>query len=274
MEALISFINYLLPFLYLVVVYVYAHHFFVRRGHFEPFLSHGLFALLGIHFLEILLRMLHMERFPLANSAEAATALAFALSLMYAFLEWRIGVKTTGWFVLIIALMLQIYSSFFITIEANVPDFFSNPFFVFHTSSVMLGYAALFISGLYGMMFLMLFYQMKSGGFGLFYQKLPPLDTLGEMCGKTITPGFILLTLGITMGIYWRMQSFPEDSHFDPKVVFAYGIWVYYLILALGWLAKKVTGKRLAYGSLAGFVLILINYVLIRVVVDSFHNFG
>ncbi|HQV34328.1 MAG TPA: cytochrome c biogenesis protein CcsA, partial [Calditrichia bacterium] len=144
----------------------------------------------------------------------------------------------------------------------------------FHTTSVLLGYTAFFVAAFFGVLYLLLHYQIKTAGFGIVFRRMPPLETLGEMCGKAIIPGFILLSSGILMGIYWRNASFPDDPHFDPKVVLTYAIWVYYLLLALGRLSRRLSGKLLAYGTLIGFVLITLNYLVIRFVVSSFHNFG
>jgi ABC-type transport system involved in cytochrome c biogenesis permease subunit len=122
MEFIISFLNTLLPMLYVVTTFLYGFNFFRD----EPFAEKSMGIILRItvflHFIEVVLRWLCYDHFPLASIFEALSVLSLAAVLIYLYLEIRLKVQNTGFFILIFVLLMQLVSSAFISFTHDIPE--------------------------------------------------------------------------------------------------------------------------------------------------------
>ncbi len=274
MNLLINILNILLPMLYGISIILYGLYFF-RSSHWaKKHMSRILKSTASLHLVFILIRGFYYNYFPSANIFEMATVVALAITLIYLFIEYRLNIESTGLFILIVAFLLQLFSSTFISFEKSLPEILKSPMFILHTSTVILGYAALFVSTLYGIMYLLLFHDLKSAQFGVVYSKMPSLEELSEMNVRAAIIGFFLLTITIFFGILWRKSVLPEVKHFDPQVIAAYLVWVVYGLMIYGKKIGHWTGKWLAYISISGFMIIILSILVVKMITKSFHQFG
>ncbi|RMG67947.1 MAG: hypothetical protein D6715_03535 [Calditrichaeota bacterium] len=273
MEFFISFLNTILPLLYLVCTYLYALVFFRGEPGAERRSGPFLRVTVLLHFIEVVLRGFYYHHFPLATVFEAATVLALAIALIYLYIEARLGIKTTGYFILILVTFIQLFSSAFINFVKEIPEVLHSPLFIFHTSFAILGYASLAVSAIYGLMYLLLFYDIKSSRFGVIYSRLPSLEVLNEMNYRAAVLGFVFLTFAIVLGAVWSNVLYSSLINLDPKVLIASLTWVIYGVEILGKRFLGWAGKRLAYLSLSGFVVILFSMLAVNLMLTSFHQF-
>lgn len=274
MNLLINTLNILLSLLYGASIIFYGLHFF-RSSHWaKKYMSRLLQMTALLHLGFLTLRGFYYHYFPSANIYEMATVVALAITLIYLFIEYRLKIHSTGFFILIVVFLLQIFSSIFITFEKTLPEILRSPFFILHTSTVILSYAALFVSTLYGIMYLLLFHDLKSAQFGVIYSKMPSLEELSEMNVRAAIIGFLFLTLTIFFGIIWRNRVLPEVKHFDPQVIGAYLVWMIYGLMIYGKKIGQWTGKGLAYVSIGGFMVIILSVIVVKMITRSFHQFG
>lgn len=273
MIFLIKFFNTLLPILYLALVYLYGLYFFRTPRWILPHMANLLKLTVGVHLLEVVLRGFYFQHFPLADVFEVLTVLALAITLIYTYVEYRIKIKTTGFFILIVSFLLQLISSAFIDFAHAIPEVLKSVMFVFHTSAVLVSYAALFVAALYSLMYLLLFYKIKNAQFGIIYGRLPSLEELSEMNIRAVILGFLGLSAAIFLGIMWRKTAYPDSPHFDPKVIISYLVWVIYGLVIYGNKIRKWAGKQLAYLSVSGFLLILFSMIVVNLFLETFHRF-
>lgn len=274
MEALIYALNIILPVSYIAVTIMYGLFFFRSDRTSSKYMSKLLTGTVTIHLIILVLRGYKFGYFPSADIFEMSSVLAFAVAATYVYLQHRLKIQSTGFFILIVVCFLQLLSSIFITFDPEIPDILKSPMFILHTSTVILGYSALFVSAAYSVMYLMLFYDLKSAQFSVIYRKMPSLEELLEMSMRSAFIGFIFFTITIFLGMMWRKYEFPELSHFDPKVITSYGIWLIFGTVLYGKKIGSWTGKWLAYASIGGFLFIILSMVFIKMIVDSFHQFG
>lgn len=273
MAVILKILVSLLPMLYLALAYLYGVHFFRQPQWVDKYLSRLVWLTVGLHGLTVLLKGFFLGRVPLANPPEAAFALAFILMLVYLFIEYRIETRNTGFFIVIITLLIQFYASALIDFQKELPEILKDRLFLLHTTSVMIGYAALFISAIYGFLYLMLHYQVRGARFGIIYRRLPSLDILQAMTARAALIGFIFLTVAIFVGIIWRKAIDPNAPHFDPQVVSAYVVWIVYGLVNYGNSFGRWSGRWLAYLAVSGFIFILFSWIA-RPLLPSFHHFG
>ena len=180
MDATIRLLNTMLPMLYALAVVAYAVDFFRE----DPFAARAarvlMETILVLHALFIGLRTALYEHVPLASTAEVMTTVAFALALVYLFVEWRSKVRKTGMFLISFSFVFQTVSSAFIS-NRSFPGVLRSPLFALHTVTAVLGYTAFAASAVYGLLFLLLYHELKKSRFGLVYERLPPLEVLARM---------------------------------------------------------------------------------------------
>ena len=163
--------------------------------------------------------------------------------------------------------------SAFIKDYLQVPEQLRGILLGFHVSSALLGYAAITISAAYGLLYLMLYHDIKSRHFSVIYKRLPNLEMLERMSFTAIIFGFILLTIAIIVGLIWLPKAIENFSYTDPKLFGTLAIW---LIYCVGLIAKKTggwQGKRMMVLSVAGFAFALFSITIINIFFSGFHKF-
>lgn len=273
MDTTLNLLNILLPMLYLAVAILYAFDFFRD----VPGLQRAGRALLAVaaltHAVYLGLRSMRYEHVPLASLPEVLTSVAFAITVVYLFVELTTRTHRTGLFLLSFSLVCQTASSAFIEHSIEFPKILRSPLFALHTGSVVLGYAAFGVSAIYGVLYLLLYRALKATRFGVLYERLPPLEELARMSLRAATLGFCFLTVTIALGMLWASREFP-GFYTDPFFLMSATVWFVYaaglaLHHILGW-----GGRRTIYFSLAGFTLIVLTIVIARVWLKTFHGFA
>src|SRR4030095_16594895 len=115
----------------------------------------------------------------------------------------------------------------FISNEGSFPPILRSPLFSVHTLSAVLGYTAFAVSAIYGLLYLLLYRDLKTSRFGLVYQRLAPLDTLATISLRAALTGQVFLTVTISCGALWASQRFPGFWQ-DPKFIMTGFIWLVY----------------------------------------------
>ena len=117
----------------------------------------------------------------------------------------------------------------------------------------LLGYAALCLTCVAGIMYLIQERELKSKKPRAFYYRLPPLGTLDELSYRTMAVGFALITLGLIAGSVWGFVEWGTRWVVDSKIVLAFVTWAIYLAMifarwTIGW-----RGRKAAYAAIVGF---------------------
>ncbi len=273
MEGIVKLINVVLPVFYFYVTYLYAIYFFREKNTAGTRASRVLRITLVLHTLEILLRGIYYQHFPVATVWEAFSVIALAVAVIYAYIEYRSQNKTTGYYILIFVFFIQLFSSAFFDVPANIPDFLTSPLFVFHVSSAILGYSSFIISAIYGLMYLMLFHEIKQSHFGIVYRRLPSLEELSEMNTRAAKIGLFFLTLAILLGLGMSGKVYQSFSPLDAKAMITYLAWGIYAMVVYGKTKGQWPGRTMALLSLSGLVVILFSMIVVNLFISNFHEF-
>ena len=273
MHDLITLLEVLLPVLYFGTLWTYARAFFGNLKQAEILKTRLLFATLTFHLGYIILRTIAHRHPPITSIFEILSLIAFTIVLVYTYIEMKTGNSATGYFILILPFFFQLISSIFIKELSDVPPILQSNLLGFHVSSAFLGYAAITISAVYGLLYLMLYHDIKSKQFGVIYKRLPNLETLERMSFTATVFGFILLTIAIIVGIIWLPMAIDNFSYADPKLLGTITIWCIY---GIGLAAKKVIGwqgRRIIVLSVVGFAFAMLSITIVNLFFTGFHKF-
>lgn len=276
MDSLIPLLITMLPALYALSVAAYAGIYTTDRspsGASPHIWGPGIFrGAVFLHVVYLIARGSIEGHLPLASLYDFLSATALAIAAVYLYVEMRQGIRTTGIFVVPLVFIIQLIASAYGNADAATKPPINPIWFEFHTLAAVLGYGAFFVSAIYGVLFLLLYREIKGNRLSLFFTRMPPLETLGRMNVSAASAGLVLLALSILMGIGWGRAA-GVRLFSDPKTWLTIVAWAVlgFAVVAhhrLGW-----RGPRAVYASLAGFTTLLLSRVVTDLFVRSFHTF-
>ena len=151
----------------------------------------------------------------------------------------------------------------YLTRNVAVTEFTYRPWFNLHALAMILG-SVCFALGCAGAgMYLLAARRLRNKQIARVFGRLPSLETSEKLSWYGVSAGFAMLTFGILSGLcqVYRDKD-PLAWVLDPKVLFAFGAWLGYLIVLLARLTPRWRGRRAALLSVAGFVLFAFMFVL------------
>lgn len=267
--------------LYFVALIAYVWHF-ARRS---PVVGRAATTLLGVaalaHTFIIGMQTMEIGQVPIASATSAISMFVWLLALSYLYTETTTNERAMGVFILPLLVSLQAIPALKASGEAR-SAVLQGPLFGIHVSSLLLAYASFALACVIGITYVLLFKEIKTKHLGFFYARLPSLQVLDRMNQRAIVIGWLFLTVGICVGVFWTVQArgyaetvpqIQEMSVQDPKILLALVCWAVYsfeLFAArrIGW-----GGRRTAYLSIVGFAIVLLNFVPISYFLTRSHNF-
>jgi ABC-type transport system involved in cytochrome c biogenesis permease subunit len=275
---LIDIINILLPLLYGLIITVYGVLFFGKSENKNSSLLKYrkplLLFIIGVHAAYFILRIGIYGHAPITNIYEILTLLAFSITLGYLFIEMRTKIAGTGFFILFIAGIMQLISSIFIEELTYINPVLRNNILGFHVAFVLIGYSSITLSGIFGLLYLLLYRAIKYNEYGSFYKRLPSLQMLEELTHNSLVFGYIFLSLTIVIGVFWLPHSVPDFSYSDPKLIATFSIWILY---GIGYFFRKYgnfQSKTVMKLAFAGFLLTMLSIAFVNIFLSSFHKFN
>lgn len=271
---------HLLPLLlYAAAAAAYVAHFAWR----DPRVGRLATALLGgavlAHTFLIGMQTVQVGHAPLVGTTAAVSAFVWLLGLSYLYLELSTDERAMGPFVAVLLVALGIIPALDPTVSPR-PPVLRSPLFTAHVVTMLFAYASFALAFVLGLTYVLLFKEIRAKQLGVFYARLPSLQMLDAMNARVVTIGWICLTLGIAIGAVWatQVQSSPDPraqamSIADPKILVALVCWVVYTFSLLARQAIGWSGRRAAWLSAIGFVIVLLNFVPVGYFLTKSHNF-
>jgi len=272
MRFLVPLLTTLLPVAYALSVAAYARAY-AREGGISGRLGPAaLRVAVLLHIFYLSVRGVLEGHLPLASVYDFLSATGLSMAIVYLYIESREGIRTTGVFVLPFIFAIQIISSAYGNQVTPEPVPLRPFWFELHTLTAVLGYSAFAVSAIYGVLFLLLYRDIKANRFSFFFRRMPPLEALGQMNIRAAGGGLALLTLAIILGVGWVQRS-GTGTLTDPKVWLTLFVWCIFAVCVLGYHRFGWRGPRAIYVSLAGFTTLLLSRVAVDLFFHSFHSF-
>ena len=167
---------------------------------------------------------------------------------------------------------------------------------VMHVSVIMLSYAALLVGSLLSIAVLFtdrqqaLQLRSSSIGTGSFRQadgltsaasathlQSTPFrssEELDSLSYRTITVGFLLLSVGLISGAVWANEAWGAWWSWDPKETWAFITWLVYAAYLHTRLIRGWQGRKPALVAAAGLVVIAVCYIGVNLLGIGLHSYG
>jgi ABC-type uncharacterized transport system permease subunit len=272
METLAAFAPGTLLAVYALATAAYGVLFFTGGARARRIAAPLLTLAIALHLGWLAWLTTRWQQFPGATVSQALTVVAFAVAIIYLFLEWLGKERVTGFWVVAQVFVFQLLS---VALHEPVPprrELFEHPLFGIHVFLALLGYAAFAVAASYGFLFLRLYRELKRARFSLFYGKLPPLEVLERMMTGALALGFVALSGALVDGAAWVAQYRHARWSSDPMVLLTLATWALYGIALLLRRLKRWQGRQTALASLAGLGVIVVSLVAVHALVAGFHR--
>ena len=248
---------------------------------------------------QLVLRWWESGHFPISNLYESLCFLAWACTLTQLLVErsWPSPIVAAA--ATPMGLGCIAFSSFALpdqlqTSAPLVPALRSS-WLVMHVSVIMVSYAALLVGSLLSLAVLVtdrgeaLELRSSSIGSGGFRQsvgvgndgvlqlqsiQLSTTEQLDSLSYRTITVGFLMLTVGIVSGAVWANEAWGSYWSWDPKETWALICWLVYAAYLHTRLSRGWQGRRPALVAVAGLVVIAVCYIGVNLLGIGLHSYG
>ncbi|MCP9802767.1 c-type cytochrome biogenesis protein CcsB [Cyanobium sp. T1G-Tous] len=164
---------------------------------------------------------------------------------------------------------------------------------VMHVSVIMVSYAALLVGSLLSLAVLFtdrgnsLELRSSSVGSGGYRQAqlatpqlqlssvaMPAVEQLDSLSYRTITVGFLLLSVGLVSGAVWANEAWGSWWSWDPKETWALICWLVYAAYLHTRLIRGWQGRKPALVAAAGLVVIVVCYIGVNLLGIGLHSYG
>jgi cytochrome c-type biogenesis protein CcsB len=99
-------------------------------------------------------------------------------------------------------------------------------------------------------------------------------EQLDSLSYRTITVGFLLLSVGIVSGAVWANEAWGSWWSWDPKETWALICWLVYAAYLHTRLSRGWQGRRPALVAVAGLVVICVCYIGVNLLGIGLHSYG
>ena len=229
---------------------------------------------LAVHTLALIQRAWLVGYLPAATFGEALLVFDWALVAVFLVLNWRYPIKVLGALVAPLAALMVSGTLILPPRHGALSPLLQGFWLTVHICLTLLGYAALGLAGLGGILYLIQERQIKGKQFGFFYRRLPSLSQLDTLNYWCLTIGFPLLTAGIISGVLYAQHTLGRFWSWDPKEILTLIAWLIYAVLLHERLAVGWRGRRAALLAICGFVVLVLTFVGANLWLTGYHSFA
>ncbi|MCH6552532.1 MAG: cytochrome c biogenesis protein CcsA [Acidobacteria bacterium] len=212
------------------------------------------------HFVSLVERGITAGHFPVTNISEATSLFAFLITAGFLLAHRRYHMTSFTVFALPVVFVMTLAAAASQHPSPTVAPILKSGWVPLHVSATLIGYAALLLACLAGVMYLIQERELKRKNPHAFYYRLPPLETIDRLGSQTLAIGFPFITVGMSVGLLGAMASWEAGWVQDPKVAISALLWVIYLLLILSRVRAGWRGHKAALSAILGLAMALVSW--------------
>ena len=199
------------------------------------------------HLVSIIELWVETGHLPLNNFYETSSLLAFLIATLFlaAYAYYRISIFSVCLFPVVFFMTLIGATEFPVSTWAN-PQI-RNAWLVIHIGTVLIGYAALILSAVASVYYLLQERQLKRKAVNPSDNRLPPLGTLDRVITHSMNAGFVFITIGTVTGVIWAFVENGTRWFVNPQIAFFLFTWLFYLAMIFLRVSAGWRGRRIAW---------------------------
>ncbi|MEZ0329362.1 MAG: c-type cytochrome biogenesis protein CcsB [Dissulfuribacterales bacterium] len=260
--------------LYTLATVVFLVQFITLKKRMERAAAGILCAGVLFHTIAIAVRWAQAGHIPLVHMHESLSFLSLVMVAGFLSAQLKKRLKSLGAFVTPFASVLLAVA---LTQEQRIvplPPALQSIWLPIHATISIVSYAIFTISFLIAVMYLMQERQIKAKKLSGIFQRLPSLDGLDAILGRTLALGFAILTLGIITGSIWAEEAWGAYWSWDPKETWSLVTWLLYAAIlhqrfTIGW-----RGRRAAIMTIIAFFVLIFTFLGVNLLIPGEHSYA
>ncbi|AEU37715.1 cytochrome c biogenesis protein CcsA [Granulicella mallensis] len=216
-------------------------------------------ALAGVffHFVALVEILYAAHRALPVDTHETLSMLGLLLAGAFLVLAAKYRTVSFGIFLLPIAVLLTIVPAFRPGHETIAYPFVGTLWLFLHVALLLAAYAALFLSLIASLLYLIQERRLKQKRAGQPRTWLPPLETTDQIALKSLLFGLPCMTAGLLIGSVIALQTIGPAFFADPKVLLSFAMWIAYMLMIFIRRHSGLRGRRAVYLSSFVFLVVL-----------------
>ncbi|MEX2263299.1 MAG: cytochrome c biogenesis protein CcsA [Bryobacteraceae bacterium] len=197
-----------------------------------------------LHLVSIVEEAALIGNLPVQNLYESVSLCAFLIAAFYLFVYWRYRMESLSTFVFPLVFIMTLTATFGNPVSTWSSSAVRDMWLTVHIVSILAGYAALLLTALGAVLYLVQERELKRKRPYSSSYRLPPLGILDDLISKSMTAGFAAITLGIVTGSTWAFIELGTSWLADQRIAIAFATWGIYLAMVFlrvnaGWRGRK-----------------------------------
>ena len=183
-------------------------------------------------------------RLPLDNFYETLCLCAFLIALVFLMVEWRYHFSSTAVALFPLVFVMTLVAALERPVASWPNVHVRDAWLVVHIVLVLAGYAALLLTAVASVFYLIQERRLKTKRAGTLMEKLPPLGTLDSLISVSMGLGFVFITLGLVFGVTWAFIASGTRCIGHAKITLSFFTWALCLVMiflraSAGWRGRK-----------------------------------
>ncbi|MEQ1884044.1 MAG: cytochrome c biogenesis protein CcsA [Bryobacteraceae bacterium] len=183
-------------------------------------------------------------RIPLDNLYGSLSLCAFLIGLVFLFVDWRYRFTSTSVPLFPLIFFMTLVASMQKPVSAWTDVRVRDAWLIVHIILVLVGYAALLLTAVSSVFYLVQERRLKSKNSPAKFEKLPPLGTLDNLISSSLGIGFVFITLGAVLGVTWAFIELGTSWVGNASITLSFITWGLCLLMifmraSAGWRGRK-----------------------------------
>ncbi len=224
-----------------------------RRGEsIYPFALQLFEVAVVLHGVSIVEHSIALKHLAANNFFETASLCAFLFAVVYLFVQRRYGFSGLSVFAFPLISLLTLAAAMGTPVASWSDPRVRNVWLLAHILMVLIGYACLLLSAGAAVFYLLQERRVKrrrDGSPGSFLSRLaadrlPPLETLDRLITRSMSIGFVSITVAVIAGSTWAFIETGTKWISEAKIAVSLITWGFYLLMVFlrisaGWRGRK-----------------------------------
>jgi len=240
------------------------HAIFLLRKGFQEDNRINYVLLLGaasFHTIAMFQRGFSLQRCPINNLYEATTFVAWTIVAAYLVIGLWSSMRFLGAFASPIVFGIGVFA----LMPGLDPPHADHPSFTggwlsLHAALILLAYGAFGLSAIAAAMYLTQEHNLKFHKLRAVFSLMPPIQRLELATSRLLFAGFLLLTVGLLIGLGVLRKAQGTYFSGDAKVLWSAMVWLACLSLLIGRWRFAQRGRRMAWGAVGVFAFVLLTF--------------
>jgi ABC-type transport system involved in cytochrome c biogenesis permease subunit len=184
------------------------------------------------------------NRLPVENFYGTLSICAFLIALVFLFVDWRYHFTSTSVPLFPLVFVMTLVSSMQKPVTVWTDVRLRDAWLVVHIILVLAGYAALLLTAVSSIFYLVQERRLKAKANPSKLEKLPPLGTLDNLISSSLGFGFVFITLGAILGVLWAYIELGTRWVGNASITLSFITWGLCLLMifmraSAGWRGRK-----------------------------------